>query len=167
MNKLIKKMLREALNIPKLRMGQEVEITEEERNKIKNVNWNELGVEELGDDGRLIHLKITFPFKTNASDGIALDIQPIHDFIYQIHLNMSKDLRNLGLGYKIYKKLIYEFGHLYSGHGRSLNKFEIPKIWDKLRLEPDFECTTNDNGDRICVLKSNPDKQDLLNFVNA
>jgi hypothetical protein len=167
MNKLIKKMLREALNIPKLRLGQKVDITDEEKNKIKNVNWADLNVEEIDDDGIIVNLKVTFPFETNASEGIAADIQVINGIIYQIHLNISDNLKGLGLGYKIHKKLIHEFGHLYSGHGRTLNKVEIPKIWNKLSLDPDIECASNDRGDQICVLTNHKNKEELLSFVDS
>lgn len=163
MKKFIKSKIREAIVIPSFRLPKIVDLKPEEINAIKNITWNNLSVDDLGGSGKIAHLAITFPFKTEASKGIVVDIQLIRDTVYQIHIHMSENLRGLGLGYKIYKTLVNDLGHLYSGKGSRLNP-HVTKIWDKLKNDPDFDCISNQNGD-LCMIKNNSDQDRLTNFM--
>lgn len=163
MKNIITKQLREILEIPSLRIPKNIVINDNEINLLKNVKWNDLKIEDLGGKGNIAHLSIKFPFKTLAGEGIVVDIQIINGVLYQIHIHMAKPLQNLGLGYKIYKAIIFDFGHLYSGKGRRMNPF-VTNIWNKLKNDPDIECVSNNNGD-LCSTKNNPDKDELFNFV--
>lgn len=163
MKTFIRHKLHEALNIPSFRVPKQINLTDEELNNLKSVNWTDLKIEDLGGNGNIAHLKINFPFKTTASDGIIVDIQVLHDKIYQIHLHMTENLQRLGLGYKIHKALINDLGHLYSGKGRVLNPNAIG-LWDKLKKDPDLECYSNSIGD-MCIVKQNPDKKTLKRFM--
>ncbi len=163
MKNFIKSKIHEALEIPSFRLPKIVDVTPEEINAIKSVNWNNLSIEDLGGSGNIAYLAINFPFETEASKGIIIDIQVIKDTVYQIHIHMSENLRGLGLGYKIYKALINDLGHLYSGKGRRMNP-HVTKIWDKLKKDPDFECISNQNGD-LCMIKNNSDQDILKNFM--
>lgn len=164
MKKFIKNLLTEALSIPSLRLPKDVGVTPKEIEAIKNVNWTDIGIEDHGGAGNIAHLGITLPFESSITDGIIIDIQIIKDSIYQIHIHMGKELRGLGLGYKIYKALIKDLGHLYSGKGRRLNP-HVTMIWDKLKNDPDFDCISNENGD-MCMTKNNPTKNDLVDFMS-
>ena len=84
---------------------------------------------------------------------------------YQIHISLDESLRKLGLGYKIYKALIMNFGHVYSGKGRRLNTSEVPRIWEKLNNEPGMTCVSNDIAD-MCVANNTPNKDELLSAFN-
>jgi len=163
MKKFIKSKLIEALQLPSFRLPSNLQISRTDLDKIKIINWSDLGVNDLGGEGNIAHLGITFPFETNASDGIIIDIQVIQGKIYQVHIHMTKELQGLGLGYKIYKALIKDLGHLYSGKGRRQNPI-ITNIWDKLKTDNDIECYSNKLGD-LCMIKANPNKQELLNFI--
>ncbi len=77
---------------------------------------------------------------------------------------MADELQGLGLGYKIYKALIADLGHLYSGKGRRMNP-NITKIWEKLKTDSSISCISNVNGD-LCMKKDNPDADDLINFMS-
>lgn len=57
---------------------------------------------------------------------------------YRPDILIRKELRGKGLGYKIYKAFLHEFGNLISPDAYRTNNVEIPKIYDKLSREPDI-----------------------------
>jgi hypothetical protein len=56
----------------------------------------------------------------------------------QVHIILNERIQRLGLAPKIYKKLIYTFGAIYSGEGRRINKEHIAKVYAKLAQDPDL-----------------------------
>lgn len=60
------------------------------------------------------------------------------ELFYQQHIHIIEKFRHQGLGYRIYKSFIYEFGNIYSSHWCRTNHLEIPKIYEKLSKEKDF-----------------------------
>lgn len=56
----------------------------------------------------------------------------------QVHIILNSSIQRLGLAPKIYKKLIYTFGPIYSGEGRRINKEHIAKVYAKLAQDPDL-----------------------------
>lgn len=56
----------------------------------------------------------------------------------QVHIILNNAIQRLGLAPKIYKKLIYTFGAIYSGEGRRINKEHIAKVYDKLAQDPNL-----------------------------
>lgn len=151
--------------VPKLRLGKQVSLSPKELEAIKNVNWNDIKIDDLGNDGHsIVHLGISFPFKTNAVDGIVVDIQMLKGDIYQVHISLADALQRLGLGYKIYKALIHDLGHLYSAKRRRLNP-TVDKIWDKLSHDSDIECRI-DNDFNLCMIKNNPNKEQILSTLH-
>lgn len=54
----------------------------------------------------------------------------------QVHIILNNGIQRLGLAPKIYKKLIYTFGAIYSGEGRRINKEHIAKVYAKLAQDP-------------------------------
>jgi len=56
----------------------------------------------------------------------------------QIHIILNEGIQRLGLAPKIYTKLIYEFGAIYSGEGRRINKEHIAKVYAKLAQNPNI-----------------------------
>lgn len=56
----------------------------------------------------------------------------------QVHIILNSGIQRLGLAPKIYKKLIYIFGPIYSGEGRRINKEHIAKVYAKLAQDPDL-----------------------------
>ena len=58
--------------------------------------------------------------------------------LYQPHIHIREDLRGQGLGTRIYKAFIYEFGNLYSHYWCRTNSLEIPKMYRRLSKNPDF-----------------------------
>jgi hypothetical protein len=163
MKNFIKKKLSEALNLPSFRLPKNVSLSDEEIAALKAVNWSDIKIDDLGGEGNIAHLAVIFPFKTQTSNGIVIDIQVIKNTIYQIHIHMTKELQGLGLGYKIHKALINDLGHLYAGKGRTLNPF-INNIWDKLKKDNDILCVSNENGD-LCMRKDNPNMEELVDFI--
>jgi len=163
MSQIVKKLLREALEIPSFRLPKDVKISDDEKLAIKNVKWTDLKIDDLGGSGNIAHLAVLLPFETIASESIVIDIQLINDMVYQMHVHLPEDLRGLGLGYKIYKAVINDLGHLYSGKGRRLNPM-VTKIWDKLKNDSDFDCVSSELGD-LCMIKNHPNKEELTQFV--
>lgn len=160
MRNFIKQKLRESLNISSLGFAKQIELSPEEIEQIKNVQWNELSLEPQREEAP-VPIHIGFPFETNASEGISVDIDLTPNGLYQIHISLADNLQGLGLGYKIYKALILTFGHLYSGEGRRMNTQEIPKIWDKLNSEPDITCYSNELG-KMCVANIAKNKEEII-----
>jgi len=151
--------------IPKLRLGKPVQLSNQELEAIKNIKWNDIKIDDLGNDGHsIVHLGISFPFKTKAVDGIIVDIQMLKGGIYQVHISLADSLQKIGLGYKIYKALIHDLGHLYSAKRRRLNPV-VDKIWDKLAQDSDIECRA-DNDFNLCMLKNNPNKEEILSTLH-
>ena len=56
----------------------------------------------------------------------------------QVHIILNSGIQRLGLAPKIYKKLIYTFGPIYSGEGRRINKEHIAKVYAKLAQDPNL-----------------------------
>lgn len=56
----------------------------------------------------------------------------------QIHIILNDGIQHMGLAPKIYTKLIYEFGAIYSGEGRRINKEHIAKVYAKLAQDPNI-----------------------------
>ena len=163
MKNFIRKRLSEALNLPAFRLPKNISLSEEEIAALKAINWSQIEIDDLGGKGNIAHLAVKFPFPTKAADGIVIDIQVINNEIYQVHIHMIKELQSLGLGYKIFKALINDLGHLYAGKGRTLNPF-ITNIFDKLKKDSDILCVSSENGD-LCMRKDNPNMEELVNFI--
>jgi hypothetical protein len=164
MKKFIKKLLRENIVIPKLRTAKEIEISQEKKDKLKNISWREIKIEDLGGTNNIAHLKIIIPSVPDISDGIIVDIQLIGGEIYQLHMNLSDSLQRLGLGYKIHKALIHDLGHLYAGKGRTLNNEAVKNIWDRLSIDSNFNCISSELGE-LCMIKNHPNESELKDFV--
>jgi hypothetical protein len=163
MKDTIKKLLREKLDIPTFRAPRPVSVSSEELEAIKNVRASDLKIDEIGTSGNIFYLKVVFPFQTQASDSIIVDVQVIQGHIYHPHIHLPEQLQGLGLAAKICQAFIYDFGHLYASKGRIHNK-DAYKMWDKLRHDSNIECFDGTTGS-LCALKNNPDKQDLIKFV--
>jgi len=113
-----------------------------------------------------LNMNINFPWKSQLNNGgMIVDIQIVNNVLYQIHISLSTSIKNIGLGYKIYEAMIYDLGHLYSGKGRMLNKEEVPRIWEKLKSNPNFETFSTSLGN-ISMIKNNPNKEELLKAMN-
>ena len=91
----------------------------------------------------LAQFKNTFLGKTNLSKQCRILNEGVIDLDYDIATRILEAsvsepiiIEHKGLGYKIYKALISQFGHLYSGKGRRHNTIQVPKIWGKLNSEP-------------------------------
>ena len=57
----------------------------------------------------------------------------------QLHIFIDDKFQGLGIATKIYISFIHEFGGLYSGFGRVLNKGWVEFIYKRLKKEPDIE----------------------------
>jgi hypothetical protein len=74
-----------------------------------------------------------------------------------LHISLAKDIQRLGLGTKIYTKMVYEFGSLYSWDATRSNKEHIRKIFERLSHDPKIDVREihNKKGsvDYLAVLK--------------
>lgn len=143
-----------------LSLTKKVDVSDEDKEQIKNLSYKDITLEPQNESSP-VKIKVSLPLENDFSPGIALDIQLVGDIFYQIHISLDESLRGLGLGYKIYKALIMEFGHVYSGKGRRQNLNQVPKIWAKLNNDPDMTCVSNDIAD-MCVANIAPNKDELL-----
>ena len=165
MNKHIKQYESWSSFTPNIRLPEEIVLTPQEVRQVREVNWEQLDWKEAGNDGnKIIWLDLKKPFNNKINSGIVVDIQLVNEHIYQIHITLSKSLRNLGLGFKIYRSLIDWAGHLYSGKGRRHNPL-VNKIWKKLADQPGVTCISSKLGD-ICISDKNPEKELLYSIFN-
>ena len=58
---------------------------------------------------------------------------------YQLHIFIDDYFQGCGIGTKVYISFIHQFGGVYSGFGRVMNKEAIMSIYNKLKKEPDIE----------------------------
>lgn len=66
--------------------------------------------------------------------------------ILQPHIVIGKEYQHNGLAPKIYTKMVYEFGALYSGDGRRVNKEDIGKVFSKISTDPKIDVYTINNS---------------------
>jgi hypothetical protein len=165
MKGLIKRLLREGLlEDVSLSIGKpvkDVELSDADKKSIKNLSWKDIDFEQLNEDSPVI-LRVILPVQLDLSNAISLEIQLTRNGLYQPHLFIADSLRGLGLGYKLHIALIHAFGHLYSANARRLNDVEIPKIWSKLKNEPNISCVSNDMGE-LCVSNYLKGNDELIN----
>ncbi len=155
----------ESLGSIGLRIADQVDVSDEEKEIVKILKWQDLDWEDIGNDGsNIVWLKMSQPLDMDISRGVIVDIQIINGTFYQIHINMAEGLRGLGLGTKIYRSIVDWAGHLYSGKGRRHNPI-VNKVWDNLRSERGVECASNDIAD-ICISDKNPDKDSIMDVFN-
>lgn len=166
MKNFIKYKLSEALAIPSFKLPKNVNIGEDTLNRLKGLNWNDINIENVGDDG-VNTLYMNVKFKDNElnaiSEGIVFTIQLIQETYYQPHLFMGPLLQGRGLGPKILKAFIMVYGHVYAGKGRTLNQ-DANKMLGKLTTDSDLEAYSDSHG--LLILKKGlPDRDTLLNII--
>lgn len=167
MKNFIKKRLNEALNVPSSRMPKNIPVNDQELTILKTLQWSDIIVNDIGDDGAST-LYMSISFKNNGlnhlSEGIVFTIQLLHDTYYQPHMFIAPALQGIGLGPKILKAFIMEFGHIYAGKGRTLNQ-DANKMLGKLTTDGDLESYSDDLG--LLVLKKGiTNKETLLRIIN-
>jgi len=150
------------MELPKFSMVQPIEISDDDKKSLRDLPIDKIDFEPLNSTSP-INFKVIIDGFSGITKGIAFDIQETKNELYQPHIAISDKLRGLGLGYKLYKRFIDIYGHLYSSPSRRQNDKEIPKIWSKLKTEPNIECFSNDLGD-LCMSKdvSDENKVELL-----
>lgn len=57
----------------------------------------------------------------------------------QLHIFIDRKYQRQGIATKIYTAFIHQFGGIYSGFGRIMNKEGIMSIYSKLSKEPDIQ----------------------------
>ena len=75
MSKIVKKLLHEALNIPSFRLPKNVTLTDEKKEAIRNIDWRELKIDDLGGSGNIAHLGISLPNNLIDAEAVIVDIQ--------------------------------------------------------------------------------------------
>jgi len=151
------------MGLPKFSMVQPIEVSDDDKQKLKGVSISEIDFEPLNSTSP-INFKVSVTGFPDITNGIAFDAQETKNELLQPHISLHDELKGLGLGYKLYKRFIELYGHLYSSPSRRQNSVEVPKIWAKLKNEPDIECVSNELGD-LCISKkytSDKDKAELL-----
>ena len=84
--------------------------------------------------------------KEMSVDDVDFIIEPHYvagETLYQPHIFIDERLQHQGLGFRIYKAFIHEFGNIYSSHWCRTNNKEIPAIFNKLALEDDIVVEKN------------------------
>lgn len=147
------KIYLEKLSIPTLRLAKPVE-----HKDYSNINWNDIKLEQIDDNGHNI-INLGVYIDNTLEEGIALDVQLVGDY-FQLHPTIHENLQGQGLGFKIYKKFIHEFGNIYSAKGRRLNPIII-KLLNKFKNGDEYTYLDK-NGSILIILKANPDHDELV-----
>ena len=88
---------------------------------------------------------------------VGIDVEGKPARVLNLHIILGKEIQGMGLGTKIYTKMVYEFGSLYSWDATRSNKEHIGKIFKRLDSDPKIEVTTipkKEGGvDYLAVLK--------------
>lgn len=112
---------------------------------IEAIDWREIEFVQLDQQGNLTQLGVILPGENRPVDGLDLTIQVVMEALYQPHITIPERLRRKGLAAKIYRALIENLGHLYSGRGRRQNPM-VERIWAKLMADPTLRCAENSIG---------------------
>jgi len=153
--------LRESLRVP-----DEVELVGNE-NDYKNINFNDIEIIDGPETNGIYHLYVKLPNEPEINNGIVLDVKFVgdegeQDALYLLlNLLLDFNLQRKGLGYKIHLKFINDFGNAFIRYDKVVNDEELPRIWEKLKREPNFEVYESEIG-KLCVLKSNPVKDEVI-----
>lgn len=102
--------------------------------------------EEIQINDYQVLLPVIVDGEEMSTDDVNFIIEPhtVHgEVLYQPHIHIIPRLQHQGLGFKIYKAFIHEFGNIYSSHWCRTNNLEIPAIYDKLAREPDITVEKN------------------------
>jgi len=138
------------------KLPEKINISNQLKNKLSTISWSDISIDDVGSE----YLNVKLPFG-DFSNSIILRIQQTRNDLLQIHLDLSNELQNIGLGYKIYKAVINYLGYIYSAKSRRMNP-KINSIWKSLNDDPDVECYNNSYGDSICFTKNKS-----LNYLEA
>ena len=119
---------------------------------MRKINERIEGEVTFGDEIQINNYQVRLPVIVNGKemslDEVNFIIEP-HDVsgetLYQPHIFIEDKLQHQGLGFKIYKAFIHEFGNIYSSHWCRKNNIEIPTIFSKLALEDDITVERNNN----------------------
>lgn len=166
MKDFIKKILKEALTIPSFDLPKKINVDEDLLTKLKTLTWMDMSIDNTGDNGNdTLYFKISFKDETIdfINDGIKFTIQLLFDTYYQPHMFMTESLQGKGLGPKILKSFIMDYGHLYAGNGRTVNE-NAKKMLYSLKNDSDFEFIVGERGVLI-LKKDNPDRDSLIKIV--
>lgn len=149
------------------KLPQKVDINPDVLNILKSLTWKDIQLESGGDDGHSkIDMSIQFsnPSLNDVTNGIVFYIQLIKNNFYHPHLFMSQSLQGIGLGAKLLKAFIMDFGHIYVTDARIVND-DFKKMVNKLLTDPDFEVAKGKLG-LMVIKKGNPDAKKLIRYVN-
>lgn len=167
MKDFIKSLLKEALSMPTFDLPQNIKTDEILLSKINNLTWKDISIDNTGDNGNdTLFFKIVFNDESIQfiSEGIKFTIQLLFDTYYQPHLFITENLQGKGLGPKILKSFIMDYGHLYAGNGRTVNN-NANKMLLTLKNDSDLEIITGEKGILI-MKKNNPDRETLIKIVS-
>ncbi len=123
--------------------------------KLSGINGDDIELVELEMKGRTMYFDVIIKGCEDLKESIDFSVQIIIDTLYQPHIVLAQNIQQNNIGYKIYKKFIEEYGHIYSSKGRRMSG-NIIKIINKLDEEPNISCESI-NGDWLCYLKDAPD----------
>lgn len=167
MRNFIKKRLSEMLQKPSSKLPKNIVINQDTIAILKGLSWSDIKNEVNGDNGHsTLYMLVEFnDEKLNyVSEGINFTIQLLRDTYYQPHMFLAPSLQNIGLGPKILKSFIMDYGHIYVGKGRTVNQ-NAQSMVNKLTNDPNFEYYSDDIGILI-MKKDNEDRNKLIKIIN-
>jgi hypothetical protein len=164
MKNFIKARLLEALASPSFKLPKKFELEANALIHLKNLSWRDISITNTGDDGvSTLYMKVDIKDINYIHESIVFTIQLLQDTYYQPHLFMAPNIQGIGLGPKILKAFIMEYGHLYAGKGRTLNP-DADKMLSKLFNDPNLESYSDEHGVLI-LTKNNPKKAELMKII--
>jgi len=153
------KYLYEFFNTAAIQLPQPVEVSEQEKAKIKKMKWSDIKVLDPEESNGLFTMRFKFP--VDISDGVVFQIQPRDNNLYKLqNIDLHKDLQGLGLGTKLYRAVLEEFGQLYSPKSGRHNELQVPKIHKTVSKDPQIDLFKK-GSDTLLLHKGNPDYEEI------
>jgi len=151
--------LYEFFNTAAIQLPQPIEISEQDKAKLKKMKWSDIKVLDPKESGDLFTMRFKLP--VNVSDGIVFQLQPRENGLYKLqNIDIHKDLQGLGLGTKLYRAVLEEFGQLYSPKSGRHNELQVPKIHKALAKDSKIDMFKK-GSDVLLLHKGNPDYDEI------
>ena len=144
------------------RMPLEVNYNKGIINQLKKIDWNKIDILDEEVEGSIAYINFNVPIKGFNNKSISFKLEGTYsEYLLQPHIDLAQSIQRIGLGYKLYTKIVYEFGNLYSRSGSRHNKM-IKALYEKVSNDKNIELHTMNNN-YLLLLKSNPDYNNIIN----
>lgn len=148
-----------------MRVPEQIKLTNDQKSIVKGIKWQDIEILDVESDEDIFNFK--FDIKgLNLSNAIVFTVRNVNDLYKIQNVWIAEDLQKLDLGYKLYRVVIEDIGHLYSPASGRHNLIQVPKIYNKLMSDSKLDVIKS-NNDYLFILESNPNYTEIKHkFLN-